>query len=101
MIRGRRVGTFTSGVLLIVFGVMFLMHSIFRNINYNLIISLWPAILILIGIEIIIAYIVNKEEKLSYDTGAIFIVMVLCIFAMIMGAIQFAITDYPQFKSMF
>ncbi|MFL0194890.1 LiaI-LiaF-like domain-containing protein [Clostridium sp. WILCCON 0269] len=101
MIKGRRVGTFTSGIILIVFGVMFLTHSMFKNINYNLIISLWPVMLILIGIEIIAAYIVNKEEKIRYDTGAVVIVMILCIFAMIMGAIQFVITNYPQFKIMF
>ncbi|APM40006.1 LiaI-LiaF-like domain-containing protein [Clostridium kluyveri] len=101
MIKGRRVGTFTSGVILVVFGVMFLMHSMFKNISYELIISLWPVILIFIGVEVIIAYILNKEEKIRYDTGAIVIVMVLCIFAMVMGIMQFAITNYPQFRSMF
>ncbi|BAH07460.1 LiaI-LiaF-like domain-containing protein [Clostridium kluyveri] len=101
MIKGRRVGTFTSGVVLVVFGAMFLMHSMFKNISYELIISLWPVILIFIGVEIITAYILNKEEKIRYDTGAIVIVMVLCIFAMVMGIMQFAIANYPQFRSMF
>lgn len=101
MIKGRRVGTFTSGVILVVFGVMFLIHSMFKNISYELIISLWPVILIFIGVEVIIAYSLNKEEKIRYDTGAIVIVMVLCIFAMVMGIMQFAITNYPQFRSMF
>lgn len=101
MIKGRRVGTFTSGVILVVFGTMFLVNSIFKNISYELIISLWPTILILIGIEIIAAYVLNKEEKIRYDTGAIVIVMVLCIFAMIMGMVQFVILNYPQFRNVF
>ncbi|WP_333861217.1 LiaI-LiaF-like domain-containing protein [Clostridium sp.] len=101
MIKGRRVGTFTSGVILVVFGIMFLVHSAFGNISYELIISLWPVILILIGIEIIAAYIVNKDEKIRYDIGAIVIVMVLCVFAMIMGVMQFIMLNYPQFRSVF
>ncbi|MHC6181403.1 LiaI-LiaF-like domain-containing protein [Clostridium sp. JNZ X4-2] len=98
MIKGRRVGTFTSGIMLIVFGTMFLIHIVFKNIDYNFIISLWPVILISLGIEIIAAYAINKDEKIKYDIGAIAIVMMLCIFAMIMGAIQLAITNYHQFK---
>ena len=67
MLKGRRVGTLTAGIILVVFGVMFLLRLITDNINISLIASLWPIILVLLGIEIIIAYIINKEEKMKYD----------------------------------
>ncbi|CAB1246346.1 LiaI-LiaF-like domain-containing protein [Clostridium sp. MT-14] len=101
MIRGRRVGTLTSGIMLVIFGTMFLISSLFKMIDYRFIMSFWPVILISIGIEIIVSYIINKKEKMMYDAGAIIIVIVLCIFAMIMGALQLAITSYPQFRVVF
>lgn len=101
MIGGRRVGTLTAGVVLVVFGVMFLMHAMFRNISYNVILSLWPIILILLGIEVIAAYIINKEEKIKYDTGAIFLVIILSLFAMGMAGIQILIENYQQLKIIF
>ncbi len=63
MLKGRRVGTLTAGIILVIFGVIFLLRLVTANINIYLIASLWPIILVLLGIEIIVAYIINKEEK--------------------------------------
>ena len=71
MIKGRRVGTFTTGIVLVMFGIMFLLRLIYPSINYLVIASLWPLVLILLGIEIIVAYLINKEEIMKYDFGAI------------------------------
>ncbi|APH15377.1 putative membrane protein [Clostridium sporogenes] len=98
MLKGRRVGTLTAGIILVVFGVMFLLRLVTSNINISLIASLWPIILVLLGIEIILAYIINKEEKMKYDFGAIILVIVLVFFAMGMGVAEFVITHWAQFK---
>lgn len=100
MFRGRRVGTLTAGIVLIIFGVLFLLHLISPNINYLVIISFWPVILIILGIEVIAAYIINKEETMKYDTGAIGLVIVLSFFAMGMGGLEFVITNLPQFRGL-
>jgi len=100
MTRGRRVGTLTAGVVLIIFGVLFLLHLISPGISYLIIVSFWPVILIILGIEIIAAYIINKEEKMKYDAGAICLVIVLSFFAMGMGGLEYIITNLPQFKVM-
>lgn len=63
MLKGRRVGTLTAGIILVVFGVMFLLRLVTANINISLIASFWPIILVILGVEIILAYIINKEEK--------------------------------------
>ena len=91
MLKGRRVGTLTSGTVLIVFGILFLLRLVFPAINFSIIASLWPIILILLGIEILISYMVNKEEKIKYDTGAIFLVIVLSFFSMGMALMELAI----------
>ncbi|MEG6571481.1 DUF5668 domain-containing protein [[Clostridium] cellulosi] len=91
MFKGRRVGTFTAGIVLVVFGVMFLLHTFFPFFDYNFIFSLWPVILILLGFEIIISYVINDENKLRYDAGAIALTITLGIFAMTMGGMQYVL----------
>ncbi|CDZ23403.1 putative membrane protein [[Clostridium] cellulosi] len=91
MFKGRRVGTFTAGIVLVVFGVMFLLHTFFPFFDYNFIFSLWPVILILLGFEIIISYVINDENKLRYDAGAIALTIILGIFAMTMGGMQYVL----------
>ena len=98
MIKGRRVGTLTAGIVLVVFGIMFLLRLVNVNINILLIASLWPLILVGVGIEIILAYIINKEEKMQYDFGAIILVIILVFFAMGMGGAEFIITHLSEFR---
>jgi len=98
MIKGRRVGTLTAGIVLVMFGIMFLLRLVTSNINILLIASLWPLILVSVGIEIIVAYIINKEEKMQYDFSAIILVIILVFFAMGMGGAEFVITHLSQFK---
>lgn len=100
MHRGRRVGTLTAGLVLVLFGVLFLLRLVSSNINYLLIVSFWPVILIILGVEIIVAYIINKEEKMKYDTSAIWMVILLSFFAMGMGGVEFILTNMSQFKVM-
>lgn len=97
MLKGRRVGTFTAGLVLVIFGVLFLLRAVLPNMNYGEIITLWPIILILLGIEIIVSYIVNKDEKIKYDAGAIMVVMTVSIFSMIMAFMEFIIEHPAQF----
>ena len=101
MIKGRRVGTFTTGIVLVIFGIMFLLRLVSPNINYLTIASLWPLILVLLGIEIIAGYIINKEEIMKYDFSAIFLIIMLSFFAMGMGCMEYVITHMSQFRAGF
>jgi hypothetical protein len=98
MIKGRRVGTFTTGIVLVMFGIMFLLRLIYPGINYLRIASLWPVILIMLGIEIIIYYLINKEEIIKYDFGAIILIILVSFFAMGMGCMEYVITHIEQVK---
>ncbi|KOF58187.1 hypothetical protein AGR56_00625 [Clostridium sp. DMHC 10] len=99
MNRKHRVGTFTTGLLLIIFGVLYLLKIFFPSINYYFILSLWPLILIFIGIEIIAAYIMNKDENIKYDTGAIILSVFLSFFAMGIAFMQFIAEHADKFIS--
>jgi uncharacterized membrane protein len=99
MLRGRRVGTFTAGIVLIMFGAMFLLRLIIPIINFSIILSLWPLILVFLGIEIIIAYTINKEEQMKYDVSAIVLIIILSFFAMGMASMEFIMNHLSQFRN--
>ena len=89
---GRRVGTFTAGLTMVAFGILFMVQLFTTAIDYLIIFRFWPIILILLGTEILVGHFVNKEEKLKYDAGAIFLVIVIAFFAMGMAVADFAIS---------
>jgi len=101
MIKGRRVGTFTTGIVLVMFGIIFLLRLIYPSINYEIIASMWPIVLVILGIEIILSCFVNKEETIKYDFGGIFILVTLSVFAMTMGCREFIITHIEQLRTIF
>lgn len=101
MLKGRRVGTLTAGLVLIVFGLLFLAKLVFLHINYLVILSLWPIILVFLGAEVIISYVLNKEDKLRYDGWAIALVIVLSFFAMFMAGSEFIINYLHQHNQSF
>jgi len=90
MIKGRRVGTISGGLLLIDFGALFLLHTFIPAIDYRLIFSVWPIALIFVGIEMVAAFIINKEDKLKYDGVSVFLIIAMSLFSFVMAALTFA-----------
>lgn len=88
-----RVGTITCGIVLIVYGVLFLLHRILPVMDYQRIFELWPVIFITLGLEILAGCAGKSKDsrKYVYDFPAILLIMVLAIFAMLMAAVEFAI----------
>lgn len=92
--RSRRVGTLTMGISLVCAGILFAVHLFIPGIlTYYYIFRLWPVILILLGAEVLIANLRNKEEKIIYDGWAIFILIMVMCFAGTMAGCQILI-DY-------
>ena len=84
--RVHRVGSVTAGIIMISFGVMFLLHSVFHLITYELIFSLWPVIIIGLGIELLLSNLLTR--KIVYDKAAVCLMIIMAFFA-----IGMAITD--------
>ena len=85
--RSRRVGTLTLGISLIGAGILFAAHMFVPELlSYYYIFRLWPVLLILLGIEVMIANINHKEEKIIYDGWAVFVmILVMCLAAAMAG----------------
>lgn len=95
--RTRRVGTFTLGALLIIFGALFLLRIFFDPLSYDIIFRLWPIIFICLGLEILIANFKQGDETapLIYDKAAFALIIVLSFFAIGMAVTEVCI-DYAN-----
>lgn len=85
-VRTHRVGSVTTGATMVVFGVLFVLRTMFNIVSYSHIFSLWPLILIGLGVELLLSNF--GEKKIVYDKGAIVILILMTIFA-----IGLAVTD--------
>ena len=85
--RVHRVGTVTAGLMLVVFGVLFLVHRFVRDISYQFILQLWPLVLICLGVELLISQ-TQKQWKLIYDKGALFVMILMVTFSMGMAFVN-------------
>lgn len=92
----RRVGTFTLGVSLVLFGVLFVFHIFWNNLNYLLIFHFWPVIFILLGAEILFYAVKSPDKHYRYDFAAILIIFLLVCFAMGMAGMDWMMENIPD-----
>lgn len=91
-VRSRRIGTLTMGLSLICAGVLFAVHLFIPGIlTYYYIFRLWPLILIMLGAEVLIANVRNRDEKIIYDGWAIFIMVLTMALAGTLAGCQILI----------
>ena len=84
--RVHRVGTFTTGFSMIIFGVLFLLHSFGKVISYEMIFQLWPMMIIGLGIELLLANIIKR--RFVYDKGAIILLFIMTLFVIGMATVD-------------
>jgi len=78
--RSHRVGSVTAGLSMVGFGVMFLLHLLFDLVEYRMMFSLWPVMLILLGLELLLSNF--SKRKIVYDKAAIFLLVLMTFFTM-------------------
>lgn len=96
--RTRRVGSFTCGLMLVLYGILFLVHIIQPKLNYSIIFELWPLILIFLGVEILVSCTNKNQEKgkFVYDFWAVILVFIVAFFAMIMSGVNYYYEYYDK-----
>lgn len=77
--RIHRVGTITAGMSMIAFGILMLCHSVFGFIDYQMVFSLWPVILIGLGLELLLSNF--AEKRIVYDKAAVVLLIMMMFFA--------------------
>lgn len=79
-VRTHRVGAFTSGICMVAFGIMLLLHTLFHIMTYEMIFELWPLVLIGMGIELLLSNVF--KNRIVYDKAAIVLLFVMTIFVL-------------------
>lgn len=82
--RVHRVGTITFGMMLILFGGLFLAHLFLPALDYLTIFHCWPLILVCLGIEVLAASM-DRHTAFTYDKAAVFLMVLLVVFSMCMA----------------
>lgn len=82
-VRVHRVGTYTTGISLVIAGILFILYEIRLIPNLEIILKLWPTILIGMGVEILLMN--ARVKNFVYDKGAIIILILMSVFAMMMA----------------
>lgn len=101
-VQTRRVGSVTFGISLVCYGILFLVHIFVPIVRYSFIFRCWPVIFILLGGEILVEShkCRNGEWKMVYDFPAVFMLVIMLLFAMIMAVFDFEMAyemNYGQF----
>ena len=85
-VRTHRVGAFTSGFCMVGFGVMLLLHNLLDIMDYEMILGLWPLILIGMGIELLLSNVF--KSRIVYDHAAIVLLFVMTLFVLILAGVD-------------
>lgn len=85
-IRTHRVGSFTSGLCMIGFGTMLLLHNLVDFLDYERILSLWPLILIGMGTELLLSNVFRS--RIVYDKAAIVLLFAMTLLVMFLAGVD-------------
>jgi len=91
-VRTHRVGAVTTGLCMVGFGTVLLLHTMFGLMNYEAIMGLWPLILIGLGIELLLSNI--WKGKIVYDKAAIVLLFVMTLFAVMLAGMDMAMEAF-------
>ena len=97
-VRTHRVGAFTSGFSMVGFGVMLLLHNLMDIMDYEMILGLWPLILIGMGIELLLSNIF--KSRIVYDKAAIVLLFVMTLLVFFLAGADVCIDVFEEYWSM-
>lgn len=81
--RVHRVGSVTTGISMIGWGALFVLYEVHVITDLALVLKLWPVILISLGVEILCYN--ARGKNLIYDKGAVFILILMTGFSLMMA----------------
>jgi len=97
--RSRKIGVLTLGISLVAFGVLFLVRVFAPWFDYVRVLQFWPVVLILLGIEVLLAALLPKkdgEPTVRLDATSVILLFVTLFLACGLAAAQFALEQLPE-----
>ena len=96
--KSRKIGVFTLGISLVVFGVLFMVRVFVPWFDFVRVMQFWPVVLILLGIEVLVSALLPRKEgeaAIQMDAASIILLFVVLILAGTLAAAQFALEQLP------
>ncbi|KAF5056925.1 hypothetical protein DSECCO2_362240 [anaerobic digester metagenome] len=93
-VRERRVGTFTFGIVLVIAGLTMTSALFFPSLDFQLLMKLSPAVLILLGIEVLLS--TRKGGRIKYDWLGMLLCFVIVILALGVFFTSWAMIHFPK-----
>jgi uncharacterized membrane protein YcaP (DUF421 family) len=92
-----RVGSITLGLALIALGIGMLLSRILGTFSLADVAAWWPVLLIVLGAEVLLALFLSDEKlpKVVYDGGSIFLIALVLVFSMCIGAVDYVASHIP------
>ena len=92
-----KVGSITFGSILIILGLVLILQAFVPSLNYETILNFWPASLIVLGLEVLIANFRSEKVQFIYDGWSIFFLFSALGFTMCMGILTEIMKHLPQY----
>ena len=92
--RVHRVGSITTGIAMVVFGILCILQNFVAVLDYSVILSLWPLIVIGMGVEILLSSTSNKQ--FVYDKASVFLLFMMSGFAMCMAIAEWSVRHWGR-----
>lgn len=91
-----KIGTVTLGIILILFGFLFLIHIFIPALSLAFIFKLWPIVFIVLGLEILCSKL-RQDLHITYDFAAVWLLFFLMLFAAGMGVLEWSAEYFPEY----
>ena len=98
--KSRKIGVLTLGVSLIAFGVLYLLRVFTPGWNYLTVLRFWPFVLILLGVEVLLAALLPRPEgqpPAKLDALSVILLFITLFLACGLAAAEFALQQLPEF----
>jgi len=98
--KSRKIGVLTLGVSLIAFGVLYLLRVFLPGWDYLMVLRFWPFVLILLGVEVLLAALLPRPEgqpPAKLDALSVVLLFVTLFMACGLAAAEFALDQLPAF----
>ncbi|MCR5753673.1 MAG: hypothetical protein K6G30_02510 [Acetatifactor sp.] len=92
--RVHRVGSITLGLTLILAGVIYFLRLFWGVIPVDIILHVWPVVLIVLGLEVLLSGTVFREY--TYDKGSFFLIFMVILFVMCLAGMNFLVENFPS-----
>ncbi|MBR1852162.1 MAG: hypothetical protein IJ794_03145 [Lachnospiraceae bacterium] len=91
-----RVGTISLGIMLIGFGVAFLMRLFFPLLSAQQILRYWPAVMIVLGTEVLLAG--SGKQDFVVDKAAVILMFLVLFFLFGMAGAEFVLMHFEEMR---